>query len=396
MKTICIAGKNDIAVDIMSYCMEYYPKNKIICIINRNETGINSWQKSLKWFAEKKHVDIVELEDVYEIKELLFLSLEFDRIIHPNKFKSQELYNVHFSMLPKYKGMYTSVLPILNGEKYTGVTLHKIRAGIDTGEIVDQSKVLICDDDSAFNLYKKLINNGTELVKKNLDNLLSGNVIIKPQSKRDSFYFSKDEIDYANLGLNVNNTAFQIQSQIRAFCFRPYQLLEWNGIKYIECTITDNVSRCKAGTIIEDNEVLTKISTIDYDAVLYKDVLQILLKAIVDGNNDRAKKLCVSKKIVESQDKHGWSPLTVAVYNNNFEMVKFLISCGADIHVVNNNGTNLLMYAKNCFINTGDSTIFMYLISNGLSPERRDYFGKNLFDYCKEEGISKIGEYHLT
>ena len=161
MKTICIAGKNDIAVNILLHCIENYSEYKIVCVTNKNETGVNLWQKSLKWFAERNNVEVVSLQDIYEMEELLFLSLEFDRIIKPEKFKSTELYNIHFSMLPKYKGMFTSVLPILNNEEHTGVTLHKIRDGIDTGEIIEQQKVVIEPDDTAFNLYIKLINEGT-------------------------------------------------------------------------------------------------------------------------------------------------------------------------------------------------------------------------------------------
>ena len=127
MKTICIAGKNDIAVNILLYCIKFYYKCRIVCVVNMNEPGINTWQKSLKWFAEKNGVEILSLNDVYEIEDLLFLSLEFDRIIRPEKFKSTLLYNIHFSMLPKYKWMHTSVLPILYCEENTGVTLHRIR-----------------------------------------------------------------------------------------------------------------------------------------------------------------------------------------------------------------------------------------------------------------------------
>lgn len=387
MKTICIAGKNDIAVEILLYCKQHYPQHRMVCVTNRNETGINSWQKSLKWFAEKEEIEILTLQDVYEIDDLLFLSLEFDRIIRPSKFKSKELYNIHFSMLPKYKGMFTSILPILNGEKHTGVTLHRIRAGIDTGEIIEQSQIDIEDVDSSLDIYKKCIKNGTGLVLKNLEELLQGSVKSTPQPKSGSTYYSTDAIDYSNLNLDVNKTAYQIQNQIRAFCFRPYQLLSWNGTRYIECKILDAVSEQKPGTILEDTYVLTVVATVDYDVILYKDTFNELLEAIKQGNNGKAKYLCESHKIIESQEKHGWSALTVAVYNNNFEMVRFLVEKGADIHICNNNGTTLLMYAKNCFVNTGDSSIINYLLEKGLSPYQKDYFGKNLFDYCQEEGV---------
>lgn len=138
--------------------------------------GINAWQKSAKWFAEINSIEIVELKDVYEIEDMLFLSTELDRIIRSEKFKTKELYNIHFSMLPKYKGCFTTIMPILNGEESTCVTLHRMRVGIDTGEIVEQKEIKIEDSDSSFDIYKKCIKNGTELIIKNLDMLLSGKV----------------------------------------------------------------------------------------------------------------------------------------------------------------------------------------------------------------------------
>lgn len=58
----------------------------------------------------------ISLEDAYD-NATYFISLEFDRLVKPELFKKGKPYNIHFSILPKYKGMYTSIWPILNGEK---------------------------------------------------------------------------------------------------------------------------------------------------------------------------------------------------------------------------------------------------------------------------------------
>lgn len=83
MKTICIAGKNNIAVDLLLHCMKFYPNCRLVCIANKNDCGINNWQKSLKFFAKKNDVEILQLQDVYTLSDLLFLSCEFDSIIKP-------------------------------------------------------------------------------------------------------------------------------------------------------------------------------------------------------------------------------------------------------------------------------------------------------------------------
>lgn len=391
LKTICVAGKNDIAVDVMLYCKNNYPNIKTLFINNKNELGVNSWQKSAKWFAEKNNIEIVKLSDVYGIDNLIFLSLEFDKIITPNKFKTKQLFNIHFSMLPKYKGCFPAVLPILYGETITGVTLHCMKNGIDTGEIIDQQEVAILGEDSSLDLYKKLIKNGTEVVIRNLDRLLNNDYETKRQDKLNSYYYPGNYIDYSNLQLETNRTAFQIQNQIRAFNFRPYQILKWNEDSYIDSVILDDVSMEKPGTVLENTYTYTKIATIDYDILLYKDTFYNAIDVIKSGGD--ARKLCDSNKIIESQDEQGWSLLSVAVYNNNFKMVKWLVDRGADIRVVSNNGTTLLMLAKDCFKRTRDATIFGYLVEQGLDLNQKDYYGLELADYCVQEGISEIGSY---
>jgi methionyl-tRNA formyltransferase len=305
MSTICIAGKNDLAVNILQYCLENRKEHEVVCVLNRNESGENSWQKSLKWYAEKNNIHIITLQEVYDISDLLFLSLEFDRIIVPEKFQSEKLFNMHFSLLPKYKGVYPSVLPILYGERETGVTLHRIRGGIDTGEIIDQKAIPIEPEDTGLDMYRKLTAAGTEVVIRNIDKLLQGDFIATPQEQWGSTYFSTDAIDYANLKLDVNKTAFQIQNQVRAFCFRPYQLVEWNGAKLVECEIQNEVSTKKPGTVLENNEVYMKVASIDYDVVLYKDVLDKILMAMKEGDGDRVKYLCKSPRIVREL-KENW------------------------------------------------------------------------------------------
>ena len=64
-------------------------------------------------------------------------------ILNIDKFFSKELFNFHFSLLPKYRGCHTNFFQIYNGEKISGVTLHKIDNGIDTGPIIDQLKFSI-------------------------------------------------------------------------------------------------------------------------------------------------------------------------------------------------------------------------------------------------------------
>ena len=122
--TICIAGKNRIALDALEYVRNKVANCKIITCVNKTDKGIDSWQPSFKKYCCKNSIDIVELEDCYEIRDLYFFSLEYDRLLIPQRFSTLHLFNIHFSCLPEYKGMYTSLFPLMHGRSKSGVTLH--------------------------------------------------------------------------------------------------------------------------------------------------------------------------------------------------------------------------------------------------------------------------------
>ena len=268
---ICIAGKNNIAIDICRYVVEHYPQARVYGVVNRNEAGEDGWQRSyLKYIQSEPEVILATMEQMYEIEDLVFLSTEFDRIIRPHLFKTKNLYNIHFSLLPAYKGCYPSVWPILNGEEYVGVTLHKMEAGIDTGDIIAQKRFKLSSKETSFSLYSKLIAEGTKFVVKHIDSIITNRYKAYPQPAIGSTYYSKKSIDYANLTIDLNVTAAQLDRQIRAFYFPAYQVAQVYGYEISRTKITQEKSITKPGTIIRETDDLMKISTIDYNIILYK------------------------------------------------------------------------------------------------------------------------------
>ena len=134
---ICIAGKNECAINAIKYLLsKKFKKNKILALPNDTDNSRDGWQPSFRKFAKKNKIKIINLKHLYSLKDLIFFSLEFEKIINTDKFLSKKLFNFHFSLLPKYRGCHTNFFQIYNGEKYSGVTLHKIDEGIDTGDVI--------------------------------------------------------------------------------------------------------------------------------------------------------------------------------------------------------------------------------------------------------------------
>lgn len=386
---ICIAGKNNIAVDVLEYILKHgiCAKEEVVVVCNRTETGENTWQKSLRYFAGFWGVKEVSLEDVYKMKNICFLSLEFDRIIRPERFQTQKLYNIHFSKLPQYKGCYTAIMPILNGENEAGVTFHRMNSGIDTGEIIDQITFTLEEKDTSRDLYFKCLFWGTKLVISQLHNLkenkgyLSG---YKQQSSGASYY-ARDAIDFSKISIDVKKTAAEIYNQLRAFSFREYQLPQIAGKNVFGAKVTEIPSCAKPGTIIWQDEWQGILATIDYDMVICWDAYEYVMKAAASGDVESLSKVPHLSRYVNQSGVHGWTPLIVAAYNGFYDVFMLLIANGANLQQRNWNGTTLLMYAKDGWRKTGDSRIFSYLRYHGASLYDTDYMGKKLRDYCNDD-----------
>ena len=269
---ICIAGKNDIATECTDWLLanEFVDRNDLILCFNKTDKGIDTFQRSLKKYAGQNDLPEMNLEQLYNINNLIFFSLEFDRIIKPGMFENAKLFNMHFSLLPKYKGMYTSAWPLLNGEKVSGVTLHVIDEGIDTGCIIDQHEFSIEDNDNCRDLYFKYTQHGIELFKNNYQNIVRNTYKTKKQSFRGSSYYSKSSIDYSCVSINLNKTAEETRNQIRAFSFEEYQLPSVHGYCISSASILESRTRKKPGTILRDFDEYIDIATIDYDLRMMK------------------------------------------------------------------------------------------------------------------------------
>ena len=273
-KTICIAGKNEIAIYGVKKIINDYPNTKLLCLYNKTDTGNDDWQPSLKKFAAQNNLTKTSLEECQSIDGLIFISLEYDTVIRPKLFNSKSLFNIHFSKLPKYRGLYTSLFPLLHGETESGVTLHKIDEGIDTGEIIDQITFSIQEIKSSRDLYFTYMKNAKILIDKNLESLVEGNFVSFPQPTQNASYFSRSSINLSSINVNFKKDAKGVINQIRAFSFREYQLPVCFNYPICEAYNTDIPSKLKAGSLIENTKDFIIISTEDFDIKLIKNYIK--------------------------------------------------------------------------------------------------------------------------
>jgi methionyl-tRNA formyltransferase len=95
--------------------------------------------------------------------------------------------NVHTSLLPKYRGAAPIQWAVLNGETETGVTIMKMDAGLDTGEIVSQERIPITSDDTAQSLHDRLALIGGRLLVRTIPDYVSGTMVPRAQPNGASY-----------------------------------------------------------------------------------------------------------------------------------------------------------------------------------------------------------------
>ncbi len=106
-----------------------------------------------------------------EKPEYIFV-IDFGQIIR-EPFLSCMCLNIHPSLLPKYRGAAPIQRALLNGEKFTGVTLFRLAGAMDAGDITAQAETPIAPDDNASDLYERLASMGCDIAAKALSSELA-------------------------------------------------------------------------------------------------------------------------------------------------------------------------------------------------------------------------------
>jgi formyltetrahydrofolate-dependent phosphoribosylglycinamide formyltransferase len=104
--------------------------------------------------AEKKILTLLKK------KKINFICLAgFMRILSKNFIKKFDgkMINIHPSLLPKYKGLYTHRRALANKDKFTGCTVHYVTAKLDSGKIIMQKKIRVATKDNPTSLAKKVL-----------------------------------------------------------------------------------------------------------------------------------------------------------------------------------------------------------------------------------------------
>lgn len=165
----------------------------------------------------------------------------FGRILRPEVLEVPELgmLNVHFSLLPRWRGAAPVARALMAGDPMTGVTIMKLDEGLDTGPILTAQAVDILDADDAGTLTERLAGLGARLLVDTLPGYLSGEV--EPVQQSDDGVTYADKITKGDRPIDVDGSAEEAVRKVRALSPNPAATLSIEGEphKILEASVVD-------------------------------------------------------------------------------------------------------------------------------------------------------------
>uniref|UniRef100_A0A7V4KDQ3 Methionyl-tRNA formyltransferase n=2 Tax=Fervidobacterium pennivorans TaxID=93466 RepID=A0A7V4KDQ3_FERPE len=190
------------------------------------------------------------MEIIETYKPDIGIVVAYGRLLKKPFLDAIPFYNVHASLLPKYRGAAPMQRCLEAGEKITGVTIFKISEGMDDGDIALQKAFEINECETLGELYEKMIIHGTEL----LDEFLKRYPVpLIPQDHSQASYAPKIEKNDLNVDFSI--PAEMVRNKIRAYDPVPGAKARLNNTEvklFGACDIvqSDDNRGYKPGTII--------------------------------------------------------------------------------------------------------------------------------------------------
>ena len=184
--------------------------------------------------VESKRIGIPVAHDLTVLSEVdvdLGVVVAFGQIIPPHILANLPLVNLHFSLLPKWRGAAPVERAILEGDEFTGVCVMKIETTLDTGDIYREEVIPLSSEASLDEVRNELCEKGTELL---IDCFNIGFGVPKPQIG-DAIYASK--IKSEEHEIQWSQSASQIHRVIRLG--NAWTLLDGKRLRILEAGFDD-------------------------------------------------------------------------------------------------------------------------------------------------------------
>lgn len=219
---VAFMGTPDFALPVLEALVENY---SVVCVITKVDKpkgrGYELVAPPVKNYALSKNIPVLQPTTVKtdefaeELKSYgadLFVTCAYGKIL-PQQVLDIPKYgtiNVHASLLPKYRGSAPLWHMVINGEKEIGVTTMFTDIGMDTGDILEVSKIPFGEDETMENAHDKLSELGGEIITRTIDKMLDGTLVRTKQNEEEATYappIKKEDgrIDWSKSAETIHN-----------------------------------------------------------------------------------------------------------------------------------------------------------------------------------------------
>jgi len=190
-----------------------------LVVTHKDDPGETRWYASLFDFSRRKNLRVladpaIETLDIGN-PDLIF-SFYYRSMLPMSVLGKARLgaFNMHGSLLPKFRGRAPLNWAILKGETETGVTLHEMVEKPDAGRIVDQQAVPIGPDESALEVFRRMTEAAELVLRRSLKNLISGKAELRANDLSQGSYYGRRRPEDGRI--DWSKSAKEIHDLVRA------------------------------------------------------------------------------------------------------------------------------------------------------------------------------------
>ncbi len=201
MTRIAVFAYSDTGYACLAHLLER-GERIVFLATHRDQPGENLWYPSVAELARSHGIEPLIMENPLDPQSIvrlrvskpdLLFSFYYRRILPDEMLEDPPLgaFNVHGSLLPKFRGRAPVNWAVVKGETQTGATLHRMRTRADAGEIVDQEAVPIGPDDTAVEVQKRVTAAAVAVLARRLEELKDGTAPEVPQDESKATRFGR-------------------------------------------------------------------------------------------------------------------------------------------------------------------------------------------------------------
>ncbi|HKF44403.1 MAG TPA: formyltransferase [Thermoanaerobaculia bacterium] len=224
MTRIAVFAYSDTGYECLKFLFER-GRDVAMVVTHADDPGETRWYGSVAELARNRGLEPVVADDPKSLAvfarieaarpDLLF-SFYYRGILPDRLLAMPRLgaFNVHGSLLPKYRGRAPVNWAVLNGETVTGATLHAMTSKPDAGDIVDQEEVPIGPDDTAGEVQSRVTAAAVKILERRLDELEAGTVPRRAQDESQATTFGRRRPEDGRIAWT--RTAQEVHDLVRA------------------------------------------------------------------------------------------------------------------------------------------------------------------------------------